>query len=383
MEESKPDWLAQMEGILEALNEGVLIVDDCNRMLFANDRIVQMCGYPAGELVGRTPAHFYSGEDLAFLNQQIARGEALGVNRFEFYVPQPSGERVPVVVSSRVIEDPDGRSFAVVTFTEITEQKRAEQQLKEANVELEQRQREIEMELELAARVQQSLAPQGLRWGRLEVETHYLPVRTIGGDIGLVTPVGDGQLNLMVCDVSGHGIGSALVANRIYAEIVSLLERRTQLDELLRRMNQFVLQHICTSGFYFTLAAARVSDAGRHVGFANAGHPPGIWVSGSGESRLLSSRSLVLGCLEEAVAADPVEQIELSPGDRLALYTDGLTEVFDQHGEMLGVPGLEEIVRAAARKPLGEMKEAILERVAAWRHGPHTDDVSLVLVGVR
>ncbi len=383
METEKPEWLEQMEGILEALNEGVLIVDDCNRMLFANDCIVQMCGYAAEELVGRTPAHFYSGADLDFLNSQIARGETEGRNRFEFYVPRRAGERVPVVVSSRVIEDPDGRRYAVVTFTDIGEQKRAEQQIKHANEQLEKRQHEIEMELALASRVQQSLAPQALLWGRVAVETHYMPVRTIGGDWGVVSPFSDGQLSLLVCDVSGHGISSALVANRIYSETMSLLERGTELGEMLRRLNQFVLQQIRMTGFYFTMAAARLAEGGRQMDFASGGHPPAVWVSPSGETRLLESRSAVLGCLEEAVTQEPIEKMELSPGDRVALYTDGLTEVFDHRGEMLGVDGLHEILRKAARKPFAEMKQAVLDDVDAWRHGPPTDDVSLVLVEVQ
>ena len=382
MDDAKPEWLAQMEGILESLNEGVLITDDCDRIIFANDCMWQMTGMSPQDVLGRTPACFYSGADLEFLNQQIARGHERGRNRFEFHVPRAVGERVPVVISSRVIEDPDGRMFAVVTFTDIGEQKRAEQQLKEANEQLEKRQKEIELELTLASRVQQSLAPQGLRWGRVSVETYYMPVRTIGGDFGLVAPDGNGQLNLLVCDVSGHGISSALVANRIYSETLSLLERSTELGDLLRRLNTFVLQQIRMTGFFFSLAAARLEDGGRRLSFAAAGHPPAMWVSPAGECRLLETRSAVLGCLEDAVALQPTQEIELSKGDRLVLYTDGLTEVFDLHGEMLGVEGLQEIVQRAAEKPFAEMKQFILDQVAAWRHGPLSDDMSLVLVEV-
>jgi PAS domain S-box-containing protein len=383
VEDAKPEWLVQMEGILEALNEGVLIVDDCNRMLFANEPFVEMSGFARGEILGRTPAHFYAGEDLEFLNRQIARGEELGHNRFEFYVGRPDGERVPVVISSRVIEDPDGRRFAVVTFTDITEQKRTEEQLKQANQQLEARQKEIEDDLALASRVQQSLAPQGLRWGRIAVETYYMPVRTIGGDFGVVSPLGDGQLNLVLCDVSGHGIGAALMANRIYTETMSLLEPGVELGDLLRRLNHFVLRQIRMSGFCFSLAAARWAAGGRRMSFAFAGHPPAFWLSPGGECRLLGPQSAVLGCLEEAVAQEPTQEIELSPGDRLAFYTDGLTDVFDQRGEILGIEGFEEIVRTAARRPMEEMKQSILDQVAAWREGPVTDDISLVLVELR
>ncbi len=383
MPDEKPQWLLQMEGILEALNEGVLILDDCHRILFVNERFLQMTGRPREHIEARTPAHFYSGEDLAYLMGQIERGDEEGRARFEFFLLDAANERLPVVTSSRTIEDPDGGRFAIVTFTDIREQKRAEQRLREANEVLERHAKEMEAELELAARVQQSLVPQGLRWGRVAVETYYMPVRTIGGDLGLVTPLGETQLNLLVCDVSGHGISSALVANRIYSEITSLVERRVELGELLRRLNRFVLQKIRLSGFFFTLAVARLEEGGRKLTFAGGGHPPAMWISPRGECRLLESQSTILGALENAVPKDPAQQVELVPGDRLVLYTDGLTEVFNLRGEMLGIEGLQEIVLAAAGKPLPEMKQAVLDQVAAWRHGPHTDDTSLVLVEVQ
>lgn len=382
MDGTKPEWLQQMEGILEGLNEGVIIFDDCHAALYANECIVEMTGFTRDEIIGATPAKFYSGDDLVFIMKQISRGDMTGRNRYELFAPRKDGQRTPVIISSRVIEDPDGRRFEIVTFTDISEQKRAEAELRAANAQLEKRQHEIETELALAARVQQSLAPQCMRWGSVAVETFYLPVRTIGGDFGLVVPRGDDSLSLFVCDVSGHGIGSALVANRIYTETLSLLERRTPVGDMLRRLNDLVLRQIRTSGFYFTLAAAQLGPRGRRMHFAGAGHPPAIWVTPSGEVRLLEAQSAVLGALEGAVADEPSVEVDLDPGDRIALYTDGLTEVFDHRGEMLGIEGFQEIVRANAKKSLPEMKQAVLDEVSAWRHGPPTDDISLVLVEI-
>jgi PAS domain S-box-containing protein len=382
VEVERPEWVGQMEGVLGTLNEGVLITDDCHQIVSANDVMLQMARLPASAVLGRTPACFYSGEDQQFLLRQIERGQQLGRNRFEFYVPRSDGGRVPVMISARVLEDPDGRQFAVVTFTDITEQKEAEAQLRHANEKLEERQKEIEFELQLAARVQQSLAPKQLRWGCVTVDSFYLPVRTIGGDFGLVAPLDEEQLHLLVCDVSGHGIGSALVANRIYTETLSLLDRRVEPGELLRQLNRFVLEQIQVSGFWFSMALARLRREGRRLEFAAGGHPPAICVSTSGETRRLESRGMVLGALPGAVPEEATETLELRPGDRLALYTDGLTDVFNDRDEMLGVEGLEEIVRRAARGPLEQMKQAVLDGVAAWRHGPPNDDISLILVEI-
>ncbi len=382
MELNKPDWLVQMEGILETLNEGVLIVDDCYKIIFINECLAQMAGYTPDELLGRPAVHFYEGDDRNFLMQQITRSEQVGRNRYEFYVPRRDATRVPVVISTRVVEDPDGRVFTVVTFTDITDQKHAEEKLRVANAQLEKRAREMEAELELASRVQQSLAPACIRWGRVAVETAYFPVNSIGGDFGHVVPLDDGELSLLVCDVSGHGISSALIANRIYTETMSLLERRVDSGEMLRRLNQFVVEKLRVSGFYFTMAIVRLTAHGARMSFAAGGHPPAIWLSPTGETRLLEARSTVLGMLDEAVPAIAVEEFDLAAGERLVLYTDGLTEVWNEQEEMLGMDGFTGIVRRHAALPLDQMKRAILRDVEAFRHGPVTDDISLVLLEV-
>jgi len=384
VEIEKPEWLVQMEGILETLNEGVLISDDCDHILFANAVFEEMTGVSAAEIFGQDVAKlYYSPEDFAKLQARRKKARAEGRIRHEFFLPRKSGGRLPVVVSARVIEDPDGRQFAIVTFTDISEQKNAQAQLCEANKQLEKRHKEIDEDLALAARVQQSLAPKSLVWGGLRVEAFYHPVRTIGGDFGLVSPLDEEHLNLLVCDVSGHGIGSALVANRIYSETITQLRSGAPLPDMLRQLNRFVMQNIGSSVFFFTVAAARIDRDARRMVFAGAGHPPAMIARAGEEPRLLESRSMVLGALPDAVGGEATLDVNLEPGDRVVLYTDGITDVFDSHGEMLGVEGIKKFVREASDLPFGEMNQGILDRVAAWREGPPADDVSLVLVEVR
>ena len=246
---------------------------------------------------------------------------------------------------------------------------------------LEKRHQEIEEDLLLAARVQQSLAPTGLTWGGVNVATYYQPVRTIGGDFGLVAPRQD-SLSLFVCDVSGHGIGSALVANRIYTETMSQIERGVALGPMMHHLNRFVLRNIGSSVFYFTMIAARLDRDNRTLEFANAGHPPAMIVQPGQAPRLLESGSAVLGLIEDAVGKEATVIVPVVSGDRLVIYTDGFTESFNQQRDMLGVEGLSEIVRETSKLPLQEMKEQILQRVTAFRHGPPDDDMSLVIIEI-
>jgi PAS domain S-box-containing protein len=379
----KPEWLEQMEGILETLNEGVMIADDCQRILFINEAMERLMDAPRTSVIGRTAAAFYTGDDYDYLQKQRAEGHQRGYNRFEFFVPRPDGTRVPVVVSARDVEDPDGRLFVVVTFTDITEQKKAEQDLRDANVQLEKRAAEIRRDLVLAARVQQSLAPQTLVWGPMAVETFYKPVLSIGGDFGLVSPHNASHLDLLICDVSGHGISSALLANRIYTETVSLLRGGTHPGKLLHTLNKFVVDQIGISGFMFTMAAARLDYEGRSLTYAAGGHPPAFLISRTGELRQLDSRSTILGAMEDAVPEHASDHYDLNPGDRLMIYSDGLTEVWDAQEEMLGIEGLGEIARQSVGMPLATMRENIIKSVVSFSATPVHDDMSLVLMEVR
>ena len=377
-----PDWLRHMATILEELNEGVVIVDDQLRVVFANEALLRLGMYSRDEIRGRTPDAIFPAKDIPYLLRQHESGHRYGRSRSEFYLPRKNGERIPAIFSGRTIQGPDGQEYVLLIMTDISAQKRVEEQLRESNALLEKRHMEMEAELALAARVQQSLAPQSLVWNDLSVEAYYSPAHTIGGDFGVVLPQGDEFLNLVMCDVSGHGVGAALMANRIYSETFHALERRMGPGTLLRRLHDFVHDRIAVDGFYFTMAAARFSQHGRRVAFAAAGHPPAIVVS-NGVLRLLDSQSGILGCLSETAPSESADEIELAPGDRLVLYTDGLVEVFNHHDDMLDVEGLAGLVRQSAERALPEMKQAILDGVTAWRHGPLADDVSLVIVEVR
>jgi PAS domain S-box-containing protein len=377
-----PNWLFQMENILEELNEGVVVLDSQLRVVFANEVLLQLALYERGEMQGRMPDAIFPPEDIPYIMRQHELEHRYGRHRHEFYIPRKDGEKIPVIVSSREIQGPDGQNYVLIIVTDIREQKRVQAQLRASNALLEDRQNEIEADLAIAASVQQSLAPHGLVWKNLSVEAYYSPARTVGGDFGVVLPQNDKFLDVVVCDVSGHGMGSALMANRIYSETLHALEQTGDPASLLQRLHAFVQDRIPQEAFYFAMAAARFTEGGRRMTFAAGGQPPAILVS-NGTVRLLASRTGILGCLAEAAQPAAAEEFELAPGDRLVFYTDGLFEVFNRSGDMLGVEGLEKIILQSATRALPELKQAILDGVTAWSHGTMADDVSLVVIEVR
>jgi len=378
----KPEWLSHMEAVLEVLNEGVVITNDRDRILFANSRFVEMTGIPRQDLIGFDSSCFYSSQEWDFLRQQIDVARQAGHHRYTFVLPRKDGGRLPVIISSRRLEN-SGSELGILTFTDISEQVRAEEELRSANAKLQKRQMEIEEDLRLAARVQNSLAPRSLVWDKMSVDAFYHPVHSIGGDFALVNSLDREHLSLLVCDVSGHGIGSALVANRIYSETTAHLRSGMPFIDMFGELNRFLIEDIAGCGMYVTLAAARIDARRRSMVFAGAGHPPAMLARPGQSPVLLESRSMILGALPDAVDATTNQEVQLQPDDRIVLYTDGITEVFNSRGEMLGVEGVREIVRRTSSLPAPEMKQGILDGVAAWREGPPTDDVSLMLVHVR
>src|SRR5260370_3154249 len=194
----KPEWLTSMEAVLEVLNEGVVITNENHRILFANARFVEMTGCPRQALIGFDPSFLYSSKEMDFLRQQIDVAFRAGHNRYAFVLPRKGGGRLPVIISSRRLEN-SGSNFGIVTFTDISEQVRVEEELRSANVKLQQRQMEIDEHLQLAARVQNSLAPRPLDCDTMSVDAFYHPVHSIGGDFALVNSTDHSHLSSLVC----------------------------------------------------------------------------------------------------------------------------------------------------------------------------------------
>src|SRR5215472_16255287 len=122
-----PDWLRQTENILEGLNEGVAIVDNQLRVVFANEALLRLGQYERGEIQGRTPDAIFPAEDIPYIVRQHEAGHRYKHTRNEFYLPRKNGEKIPAIFSGRVIQGPNGQEYVILILTDISAQKRVEE----------------------------------------------------------------------------------------------------------------------------------------------------------------------------------------------------------------------------------------------------------------
>ena len=132
-----PDWLRQMETILEELNEGVVILDDQLRTVFANEALIRMGQYERAEIQGHTPDAIFPAKDIPYIMRLHESSQRYGRSRSEFYLPRKNGERIPAIFSGRSIQGPDGQEYVLLIVTDISAQNRVEEQVRESNVLLE------------------------------------------------------------------------------------------------------------------------------------------------------------------------------------------------------------------------------------------------------
>lgn len=254
-------------------------------------------------------------------------------------------------------------------------------ELEEANEELRHAHQQVKQDLALAERVQRSLIPPSVKRSDVEIETFYRPMIGIGGDYAH-QHLREQEISVAVCDVTGHGIAASCMANRVHMELVRLEQERATPAETIRAMNRFVYAQFAELGMYMTMIVGKIDLGKRRLAWASAGHPPALLLrAGSGSVERLAAASPVLGLEPELRGADDESEIALHAGDRLVLYTDGLSEARDGSGSLYGVDRLEKLLVEHGRSPLADLCGSLVSGVDSFRRGPATDDTLLVAIG--
>jgi serine phosphatase RsbU (regulator of sigma subunit) len=247
---------------------------------------------------------------------------------------------------------------------------------------------EIRQELHSARQIHESLFPKPVRRGELLFDYRYTPMRQIGGDYlyarafhlpDRAKPV----LNVVVVDVTGHGITAALTVNRLFGEIEREFgeDPSTRPGELLTGLNSYLHHSLATHSVYATALCCRVDPNDDSVEWASAGHPPAFIRAVDGTVERMDSTTFVLGATRGDDFVPDAQKLRFAPGDRLVLYTDGAIEARNEQGRMLSVAGFERMIAATSEPGLnGVILDQLLDALERYRHGPPSDDTLLVEV---
>ncbi len=241
-------------------------------------------------------------------------------------------------------------------------------------------QQRIRTELALARQIQQNLLrPPPESWHHYRFAARADPCFEVGGDFYDFLPISESTMWVVIADVSGKGISSALVMSTMQATLRALLVGVHSFERLLRRMNE-VIRDYTGGGMFVTLFLALLDSESHRLHYINAGHNPPVLVRADGAFELLEEGGTVLGLLPEVSYTRA--QIEVRPGDTLVLYTDGLPEASNSADEMFGIEGLVGSVRAAQPNGLPETTlDRIMASVREFSAGqPQADDQTIIVI---
>jgi phosphoserine phosphatase RsbU/P len=213
----------------------------------------------------------------------------------------------------------------------------------------------------------------------IQVAAFSQPARTLSGDYFDVLDLGEGKLALSIGDVIGKGTAAALLMSNVQATVRALATPSVQPRELEARLNQSILRNT-TRGKFVTLFYGIVDSHARTLTYANAGHCAPVLARATGEAVRLDIGGAVLGVFAEWSYQQA--NIALAPGDRLILFTDGITEAANAMDDEFGEERLVELAVALRERDAAGMKDRILQDVAEFTAGNLKDDATLVVASM-
>ena len=341
------------------------------------------------KLIGRPSQVTFVTEDvLAKFREWSARGVRFLVNprlRRLKYAVQPRG---PAASSSPAAEhppiwggvfarfrDPDGNSFSLVSFDEVTHAVEAQRRAIAEKIETERR---AAQELDIAKQVQARLFPQTLPpLKTLEYAGVCRQARQVGGDYYDFLDLGSERLGFVIGDISGKGIAAALLMANLQANLRSQSAIAVdQPQRLLRSVNQLFCENT-TDGAFATLFFAEYDDATRRLRYANCGHLAALLLRCNDAIERLESTATVLGVFKRWDCE--IGETQIFPGDILALYTDGITESFNDAGEQFGEERLAAALCRDRTLSSDDLLNTIVDKVRQFSPREQQDDITLIV----
>ena len=318
------------------------------------------------KLIGRHTQVAFIAEDIhATYDQWLSRGV-----RF-LHPPQP--QLWGGTFSSFC--DLDGNVFDLIGSDEMSREIEAQRRV---NAEKLEQERRAAQELEIAKQVQARLFPQSLPLlETLDYAGACIQARHVGGDYYDFFPLGEERLGLVVGDISGKGIAAALLMANLQANLRSQFAlAREEQGRFLQSVNRLFFENTVESA-YATMFFAEYNDAAQRLRNTNCGHLSALLLRGGGDLEWLQSTGTVLGLFREWQS--PTVECQLHCRDTLVLYTDGVTESFNDAGEEFGEARLVDSVQRHREHDAQGIVSSVIAEVQSFSPHEQHDDITLIV----
>jgi sigma-B regulation protein RsbU (phosphoserine phosphatase) len=238
--------------------------------------------------------------------------------------------------------------------------------------------RQLENELELSQIVQRGLLPQTLPTIEgLQLAAFSRPAQIVGGDYFDFLRFEDGAHGFVLADISGHGVSAGMLMSSLQTAFHTIVPETVEPADILQRINRLYVHNVSFTTF-ITVFFARYDPRTRQLTYASAGHNPALLLrSADNQIYRLQRTGAAIGLIDGSLVGS--ESIELLPGDRLLLYTDGVTETTNSRGEQFGIGRLGEVLRQNPDLPAEGLLQSIRGALTDFSGGliPE-DDITLL-----
>lgn len=240
----------------------------------------------------------------------------------------------------------------------------------------------INSELEMARQIQLSILPRETpRLRGLDIEARYLPMSTVAGDFYDFLVLDEKHVGVLIADVSGHGLSSALIASMLQTALAAQVVVADNPAKVLSALNRALFGKF--RSHYVTAAYLFLDMETKTVNYAGAAHPPLlIWKSKAGQVGEMIHNGLMLGPFSSPTYSNVCFQIE--EGDRILLITDGIVEARDFSDQEFGMERLREIMESHYTLPAKPFADAVLHALSTWSENAiganQSDDITLLTI---
>jgi len=353
--------------IVETAAEGFILMDEELKIVDVNDAYCRLLGYTRDELIGKTPLDLATDEFKQFMLSHREDILSKEYRVFEGSSVAKDGRPIPILIHGNTLRDDQGNVIGNMAFvTDMTEHKKA---------------------LALAGEVQKSLLPQDQPMVEgLDIAGKNVSCDEIGGDYFDFLWRRDsrkGPCSVVVGDISGHGVDSALLMTTARAFLRMRASQPGTIAEIVTAMNRHLTRDVLETGRFMTMFYLTVDPGKNLLKWVRAGHEPALVYDPKADSfEELKGAGVALG-VDGQYKYRQNRKTGMSDGQIIAIGTDGIWEAVDRAGEMFGKNRFRDVIRRHAAEPAGDILNAVYRELSRFTRGQKSaDDITLVVVKV-